>query len=356
MPNTWDGGAIGITKNPYNTLNANMDSPLISVIIPVYNGEKYLRPCIDSIIAQTYKNWELLLIDDGSTDSSADICDEYADGERIKVQHISNGGQAQARNKGVAMAKGKYISFVDCDDWLEPTMYETMVGVLQSNHAEIAICGYVEEYASHQKKINADGALTVYERDEVLKLVLSGKIGSYLWSMLYDKDVVKEPMPNLNPYEDHATLFKWVSHTHRIAVLHQVLYHYRQLEGSSLHSYDPKKGNHFFQAIKERYHYVNDYHLLPGWEAENRRLYLRNCIKLTKDLARMPAYDEWHKVLISEVRDELKNFLPIEHKEIGTKYFIRLQMLLLSIDLYVRILRLSSAFSLGRQKRHKMQR
>ena len=328
-----------------------MEQPLISIIIPVYNGEKYLRPCIDSILHQTYQHWELLLIDDGSPDSSGAICDEYANDPRISVVHKENGGQASARNQGVAMAKGEYISFVDCDDWLETDMYERMVQTMHSQQAEIIICGYIEEYKSRQKKVHADGEMKVYEASEALKLVLRGKIGSYLWSMLFRREVVQELMPDLNPYEDHATIFKWISHARRVVVLHQAFYHYRQLGSSSLHSYNPKKGNHFFQAIKERYHYIADRNLLPGWESENRILYLRGCIKLTKDLARMPDYDIQLKAIIEEVREELRNFLPISRDEIGTKYYIRLKLLMMDVDVFVRILRLSSVFSKSSTKK-----
>ena len=328
-----------------------MEQPLISIIIPVYNGEIYLRPCIDSILHQTYQHWELLLIDDGSPDSSGAICDEYASDPRISVVHKENGGQASARNQGVAMAKGEYISFVDCDDWLETDMYERMVQTMHSQQAEIIICGYIEEYKSRQKKVHADGEMKVYEASEALKLVLRGKIGSYLWSMLFRREVVQELMPDLNPYEDHATIFKWISHARRVVVLHQAFYHYRQLGSSSLHSYNPKKGNHFFQAIKERYHYIADRNLLPGWESENRILYLRGCIKLTKDLARMPDYDIQLKAIIEEVREELRNFLPISRDEIGTKYYIRLKLLMMDVDVFVRILRLSSVFSKSSTKK-----
>ena len=328
-----------------------MEQPLISIIIPVYNGEKYLRPCIDSILHQTYQHWELLLIDDGSPDSSGAICDEYASDPRISVVHKENGGQASARNQGVAMAKGEYISFVDCDDWLETDMYESMLQTMHSQQAEIIICGYIEEYKSRQKKVHADGEMKVYEASEALKLVLRGKIGSYLWSMLFRREVVQELMPDLNPYEDHATIFKWISHARRVVVLHQAFYHYRQLGSSSLHSYNPKKGNHFFQAIKERYHYIADRNLLPGWESENRILYLRGCIKLTKDLARMPDYDIQLKAIIEEVREELRNFLPISRDEIGTKYYIRLKLLMMDVDVFVRILRLSSVFSKSSTKK-----
>lgn len=328
-----------------------MEQPLISIIIPVYNGEEYFHSCVDSILHQTYQHWELLLIDDGSQDTSGAICDEYATDPRITVVHKENGGQAAARNDGVAMAKGEYISFVDCDDWLETDMYERMVQTMHSQQAEIIICGYIEEYKSRQKKVHADGEMKVYEASEALKLVLRGKIGSYLWSMLFRREVVKELMPDLNPYEDHATIFKWISHARRVVVLHQAFYHYRQLGSSSLHSYNPKKGNHFFQAIKERYHYIADRNLLPGWESENRILYLRGCIKLTKDLARMPDYDIQLKAIIEEVREELRNFLPISRDEIGTKYYIRLKLLMMDVDVFVRILRLSSVFSKSSTKK-----
>lgn len=335
-------------------MTPSTDQPLISIIIPVYNGEKYLRPCIDSILQQTYSHWQLLLIDDGSRDTSGAICDGYAAADtRITVVHKANGGQAAARNDGVAMAQGRYISFVDCDDWLEPDMYATMVATLQQEQAQIIICGYIEEYATRQKEVNAGGGQQTYAADEALKMVLEGRIGSYLWSMLFSRDVVQEPMPNLNPYEDHATIFKWTSHARRVVVLGRAFYHYRQLEGSSLHAYNHKNGNHFFLAIKERYHYIADHGLLPGWEQQNRRLYLRGCIKLTKDLARMPGYDSQLRAIIVEVRDELRQFLPVSRSEIGTKYYVRLRLLMASVDAYVRLLRLSSVFSFGKRRKDK---
>jgi len=318
----------------------NNDSPLISIIIPVYNGKKYLAQCIDSIVGQTYGNWELLLIDDGSTDGAEDMCDEYAaNNDRISVLHKVNGGQASARNEGIALAKGEYIGFVDCDDWLEPDMYATMIATLQREQAEIIICGYTEEYAHRQKIVNGDGEQTTYDSATSLRLVLQGKIGSYLWSMLFKREVVQELMPDLNPYEDHATIFKWISHAHRVVILHQSFYHYRQLQGSSLHSYNPRNASHFFLAAKERYDYMNEHRPLLGWEAENRRLYLRGCIKQAKDLARWPVCDEPIRAIIGEIADELRRFQPVKRQEIGTKYYVRMQLLLTSPRLFVSILR-----------------
>ena len=341
---------IILHNNSYNY--KNMEQPLISIIVPVYNGEKYLRPCIDSILQQTYQSWQLLLIDDGSTDSSGAICDAYAETDhRITVVHKENGGQASARNTGLSMVKGDYISFVDCDDWLEPAMYETMFAALHEQQAEIVICGYIEEYATWRKEVNTDGKQMTYAADEVLKMVLEGHFDSYLWSMLFRREVVQETMPDLNPYEDHATIFKWNSHAKKVVVLNRAFYHYRQLGSSSVHTYNPKNGNHFFLAIKERYHYIADHHLLPGWEQQNRRLYLRGCIKLTKDLARMPDFDDQLRAIIVEMREELRQFLPVKRREIGTKYYVRLNLLMANVDVYVRLLRFTAVFSLGKRRK-----
>lgn len=334
---------------------ANANEPLISIITPVYNGEKYLRPCLDSIINQTYQNWELLLIDDGSTDNSGNICEEYADKEqRISVIHKENEGPAAARNDGLENIQGAYVSFVDCDDWLEPEMYTTMLQALNKEQADIIICGYTEDYLdSFSKQIRAEGTLTTYDAQEVVKMLLTGKIGSYLWSMLFKREVIQELMPNLIQYEDHATIFKWMLHAHRITLLNQVFYHYRQLPNSTIHSNDSKNGENFFQAIKERYHYISENNLLPGWEQNNRSLYLRGCIKLAKDLARKPNFNIELKNIISEVCLELKSFLPITKRELGEKYYLRLKLLLWDIDFFVKIMRLSSAFSLSQRRKDK---
>lgn len=115
---------------------------LISIIVPVYMAEKYLNRCIESILCQTYKNFELILVDDGSPDTSGDLCDYWAGQDsRVKVIHKENGGASSARNCGLKIAKGKYIAFVDSDDWLEPNMYEQLYKLLEENKAQMAICG-----------------------------------------------------------------------------------------------------------------------------------------------------------------------------------------------------------------------
>lgn len=339
---------LNISRNAYEKAKAE---PLVSIIVPVYNGERYLRQCIESIINQTYSNWELLLIDDGSTDNSAKICDEYATDERIRVEHKEHGGQAKARNEGLKKAKGEYIGFVDCDDWIEPEMYETIIHVLLSNDCDVIVCGYIEEYVKYKKLINADGKLTMYDCDEALKLLLKEKIGSYLWSMLFNRNLIQEPMPDLSIYEDHAIIFKWISHAHRVAVLQQPLYHYRQLQGSCLHSYNSQKYICFFEAIKDRYHYVNDHGLLPGWEAENKKQYIRGCVKLTKDIARSANDSKQSEELIYSIKREMELYMPIKRREIGTKHYFRLLLLMANVSLYIRVLRWTSFFLWSKRRK-----
>lgn len=125
-------------------MNSNQQNHLISIIIPIYNVENYIDKCISSIVSQTYKNIEILLIDDGSTDQSSNICKQWcAKDNRIKYFYKENGGASSARNKGIEEANGEYIGFVDADDWIVPTMYEHLYSLLIKYHCTLSICGRI---------------------------------------------------------------------------------------------------------------------------------------------------------------------------------------------------------------------
>ena len=120
------------------------EQPLISVIVPVYNVEKYLKKCVDSITSQTYKNLEIFLVDDGSTDSSGQICNEFEKNDaRIKVIHKKNGGLSDARNAGLDRAKGQYYAFIDSDDYIQDNTIEIMLNAIKKNKSEIAVCNMI---------------------------------------------------------------------------------------------------------------------------------------------------------------------------------------------------------------------
>ena len=120
---------------------------IISVIVPVYKAEKYLEKCLDSIVGQTYKDLEIILVDDGSPDSSGRICDKYAENDnRIKVIHKKNGGDSSARNAGFKEATGKYIATIDSDDWIELDAYEKMLKKMIENNVDIVRCGFFKDF------------------------------------------------------------------------------------------------------------------------------------------------------------------------------------------------------------------
>lgn len=142
---------------------------IVSIIIPVYNAKKYLANTLDSVIKQTYKNLEIILVNDGSTDNSKDICESYAKiDKRIKVINKENGGVSSARNYGLALAKGEYISFIDSDDFLVTDMIETLVNDIQNTNAEIAVCGYWHVTEEEYQKIRRTAINEEFVNVEVL--------------------------------------------------------------------------------------------------------------------------------------------------------------------------------------------
>ena len=129
---------------------------MVSIIVPVYNVGAYLRKCLDSILNQTYRELEILVIDDGSTDRSGKICDEYRKDRRVRVFHTENRGLSCARNLGLDEAKGEWIGFVDADDWIEPDMYELLIGKAVETGADIVECGWFREYSNRTEVHNGE--------------------------------------------------------------------------------------------------------------------------------------------------------------------------------------------------------
>ena len=172
----------------------NCDNPLISVIVPVYNTEQYLPKCIKSILNQTYRNIELILVDDGSTDGSGKICDEYARmNSHVTAIHKENGGQASARNVGLDLAKGSIISFVDSDDFIETDMLECLYSQLQSSNNQISMCGRfnVNEETNSKSEFFTLAHLNSWEKTEAIKrFLLSDKIDGSPCDKLIPKELI----------------------------------------------------------------------------------------------------------------------------------------------------------------------
>ncbi len=215
----------------------NMREALISVIVPVYNVEKYLEECINSIINQTYKNLEIILVDDGATDNSGKMCDEFAKKDtRIKVIHKENGGLSDARNTGIDIACGEYIQFVDSDDCIENDMIELLYKNAKKYEADISMCSHyilTEEECTPE----GNGELNIYDRVQVLKeILLDERVRSYAWNKLFAKELFNEiRFPKGKVFEDILTIPRLFEKSKKVVLDNQPKYYYRQRKGSILH-------------------------------------------------------------------------------------------------------------------------
>ena len=163
----------------------------VSLIIPVYNTVKYLRRCLESAVSQTYENMEIICVDDGSTDGSEKIVDEFAarDGRIIAV-HQENRGESNARNTGLRIASGDYIGFMDCDDWIEPDMYEFLYHLLKANGADISICSHYRDKGGKSVAKYASGEQFVFTRDEAVRaLAVDKHVRNYMVDKLFKRSL-----------------------------------------------------------------------------------------------------------------------------------------------------------------------
>lgn len=208
--------------------------PLISVIVPVYNVEAYLDRCLRSLVEQTLGDLEIILVDDGSTDTSGDLCDAWAKrDERIVVIHKKNGGLSDARNAGAAQARAPYLGFVDSDDYLAPTMYEVLYESLCKEQADIAVCGVCDKYADHEE-IPAEICYSVMTPPEVLSdIFLNKTLMVGVPPRLYPAWLINEvPSPVGKAHEDAFIVVDLFCRVDRIVVDTQPLYFYCHNEGT----------------------------------------------------------------------------------------------------------------------------
>lgn len=231
-------------------------NPLLSVIVPVYNTKKYLRECVDSILAQTYKNYEIILVDDGSTDGSAEICDEYADKyDVISVIHKENCGLLHTRKVGFLAAKGIYISYIDSDDFIEPGMYDHMMSKIIENNAEIATCNIVFDRDGKEIPLSAYDKEGFYNKEMLeseiypymlfsMKKKKTGLIPS-LCNKIFKKSVLEDVLMatdnSISYGEDALCFYPCLLDVDSIYISEdKFFYHYRQIESSLTNVYDKK--------------------------------------------------------------------------------------------------------------------
>ena len=270
---------------------------MISIIVPVYNTKEYLSQCIESLTNQTYKDLEIICVNDGSTDGSKEILKKYEKlDKRIKLIHQNNHGESHARNIGLTYAKGDYIAFCDCDDWIDSNMYETLIQEMQNDDLDLVAAGWYKDTLTEGKWIstkveNEKSVLNeafnqsqllhyLYERD-------SYRGFSYMWNKLYRRDVLLDENDNIIEFDESLKLGGDVLYLARVALnvkktkyVDEPFYHYRIRESSGSHTtnYDSYRDwiNSYEQAIelyeknsveKEIIDYLRRFLAYHAWEA-----------------------------------------------------------------------------------------
>lgn len=318
----------------------NME-PLISVIVPIYNVEKYLNKCVDSIISQTYKNLEIILVDDGSPDNCPKMCDEYVQKDnRIKVIHKKNGGLSDARNAGIDAANGEYIAFVDSDDYIEVNMYEKLYNVIKEYDANIAVCSryIVSEKGERYSYISHDADVLNMDAREALKRIFSFKdFDMSACDKLYDIKLfenIRYPYDKLN--EDYYVTPQLFHRSKKIVYIPVPLYNYLQRNGSITKSKEVKTdvleaSNYLFDFYKKNYNdilYVADTMVAFAYISIANR-HIANSKEMNKELKKEAKI---------KVRQKLSSVLKNENISISKK--MQVVLFAISINLYSGVYRI----------------
>lgn len=226
--------------------------PKVSVIVPVYRAEGFLRRCVESVQAQSFPDWELLLIDDGSPDQSGALCDEFAAGDdRIRVFHKPNGGVSSARNVGLEEARGQYLAFLDSDDWFLPEFLQTLLSCAESSGADSAGCAH-QNVTESGVSTSEKGALPagVYGEEEILRGIVDrlmshrtappGELlNGFIWRFLYTREIIEQYRIRFEGayLEDEIFLIEYFARAKRLAMSDAPLYAYLQNSASATHRY-----------------------------------------------------------------------------------------------------------------------
>lgn len=207
---------------------------LVSVIIPVFKVEKYLNCCIESIRNQTYRNLEIILVDDGSPDTCPELCDRYACMDsRIKVIHKENGGLSDARNAGLRVAKGEYISFIDSDDWVELDFFDKLVNESKLSNADIVASNAVMVWNDGKSKYLVEPNECILDNYQAYRsIILEDKLKQPVWYKLYKRSIIKDFFPVGKIHEDVYWSYKTIANANKVSIINSTNYYYRQRENS----------------------------------------------------------------------------------------------------------------------------
>jgi len=253
---------------------------LISVIVPVYNVDAYLDRCVHSIINQTYQNLEIILIDDGSTDTCPQLCDEWGKKDnRIKVIHKNNGGLSDARNAGLTVANGVLIGFVDSDDWVAPEMYERLKNAIDKNKSDISACSVkmVWESTAIEKMLTVQENCVLGQHEAQKELLNENKLKHPVWYKLYKRSVIKDILFDKGKYhEDVYWSYQIIGNAANVSIIDYIGYFYWQRANSIMGNNYSLKRLDVIEAVCRRYEYFKNE--FPELSKQAKLSIWNNCI------------------------------------------------------------------------------
>ena len=305
------------------------DKMEISCIVPVYNVEKYLKKCIESILNQTFIDFEVILIDDGSTDESGKICDDYIKKDsRIRVIHKKNGGLSDARNVGIENARGRYLIFIDSDDYIDKNMLKTLYDLNIQNNTEISACdkafvfedtGKIE-YGEENEKIH------ILNSEETFKIIVDfyKKLGMEMWNKLYLKDLfMGVRFPTGKIFEDQATQYKLIFKAKKISYIEKSLYYYLRRNNSITTQIYNEREKERIEMINNMVEYIKHNH--PNIVSNVVTYKILSCnFTIANKMIKSNIYDKkFLKEIINDTRKE-KKYL----KKDSLKFIRKIQLFL----------------------------
>ena len=297
------------------------DLPLISVIVPVYKVEQYLDQCVQSITDQTYRNLEIILVDDGSPDNCGAMCDAWAEKDtRIRVIHKINGGLSDARNEGLKAAIGDLVGFIDSDDWIEPEMFQVLYNQMCSEKSDIASCGIVLfwENGRPEERLSIKGNAVLDTKAALKAIIEESWIKQPVCNKLYKRHLISQLVfPVGKTHEDAFWTYQAVAQARRVSVSDEMLYHYRQRDNSIMGSSYSLKRLDFIDAKKQMLAFLKDRH--PEL-VELASLHMLFGYIYAMEMSMQYLTGEEQKTAFRIIRDALAEIQPVKPKhEYGIK-------------------------------------
>ncbi len=286
-----------------------MEKPKISIIVPIYNMEKYLRQCLDSIKNQIFCDWECILVDDGSKDASAAICDEYAaEDVRFKVIHKENGGLSSARNAGLKACIGDLIGFVDSDDWIEPQMYEVLYNLINDYDADIAVVGYIKEFIGRHSNKHITKKIKILTGEEAIIELGFDRIPNYVWNKLQKRSIITCDFPIGRNFEDLYVYGEWLKNVKKMVFDSTPLYHYRMRMGSIIHKDVAKNKYDFFLSCLDRMKMIEPSNSNDEYRIKKNVFINKSAVAASKSIARFETDKTKRDEKIIKISEDLKKY------------------------------------------------